>query len=74
MIMKKLVIFLLIALMANVGSAAMVDILVNGEVWTGESVRPSDIITVTWVNTDVGIWGGFGDFLINVSNGDMVGG
>ena len=72
--MKKLVIFLLIALMANVGSAAMIDILVNGNPWTGDSVRPSDIITVTWVNTDVGVWGGFGDFLINVSNGDQVGG
>lgn len=69
--MKKLTIFLAIVLIANVGNAALLDILVNEVTWTGDAVAPSDIITVTWINDEgAGIWGGFGDFTINVSNGD----
>jgi len=70
--MKKLIVFLAIALMANISSAARIDLLVDDVPWTGEDVKPSDIITVTWVNDEgPGIWGGFGDFTINVSNGDL---
>jgi hypothetical protein len=72
--MKKLTFFLAIALItviANVGNAAVIDILVNDLAWQGEQVRPSDIITVTFVNDDGTQWGGFGDFTINVSNGDL---
>ncbi len=70
--MKKLLVFLTILAMAGVANAAVIDILVNGGEWTGEDVKPSDIITVIWVNDLAYQYGGFGEFTINVSNGDYV--
>ncbi|MHC4212437.1 MAG: PEP-CTERM sorting domain-containing protein [Planctomycetota bacterium] len=58
-----------IALTANVGNAVQMDILVNGEAWSG-IMGPSDIITVLWVNDLEYQYGGFGNFIINVSAGD----
>ena len=69
--MKKLLVFLTVLVVAGVANGAIIDILVNGQPWTGGDVRPSDIITVTFINDIGGNWGGFGDFTINVSNGDL---
>ena len=71
--MKKLIFaFALIALVANVGNAATIDILVNDQAYTGQDVVASDIITVIWVNDETYKYGGFGSFLMNVSAGDFV--
>lgn len=70
--MKKLLVFLTVLAVAGVANAAVIDILVNQAPWTGEDVKPSDIVTVTWVNDIAGVYGGgFGAFNISVSNGDL---
>jgi hypothetical protein len=72
--MKKLLVFLTVLVVTGVANGAAIEILVNGETYVDQLIFPSDIITVTWVNDEgAGIWGGFGDFTINVSNGDQVG-
>jgi hypothetical protein len=43
--MKKLLALVLVLAMAQTASAVTMQILVNGEPWTGDSVRPSDYIT-----------------------------
>ncbi len=73
--MKKLTIFLVIALIGNVCSAAYIDILVNEQAWTGGNVAPSDIITVLYGNATPYVYGGsFGAYNINVSIGEFVSG
>jgi len=71
--MKKLMIFLAIALMANAASAALLELTVNDQPWTGQDVGPSDIITVVWNNDVAGQYGGFGALTINHSNGEQAG-
>ena len=68
--MKKVMTFLLIALMANVGGAAVINIYVNGEPWQGEDVAPSDIIGCAWYNDVPGLGGV--NLQINVSSGECV--
>ena len=71
--MKKLTIFLVIALIGNICSAAYIDILVNEQAWTGGNVAPSDLITVLYGNATPYVYGGsFGAYNINVSNGEYV--
>ena len=72
--MKKLTFILAIALIANVCNAASMEILVNGQDYTGQDVVASDIITVNWLEDNAYIYGGFEGLRINVSAGDYAAG
>jgi hypothetical protein len=67
--MKKVIVFLAVMAIAGAANAASVRIEVNGGAWDGQSsVAPSDIITFIF-SEDVAVFGGFGDFLMGVSEG-----
>ena len=46
---KLLVLSVMLALASSASAALVVDVDVNGQDWDGSSVKPSDIITVTWI-------------------------
>jgi hypothetical protein len=69
--MKKLLALVLILAMTSVASAALVEIFVNGDPYTGQDVEGSDIITFLF-SEDAMVFGGFGDLQLNVDHGDYV--
>ena len=56
---------------ASYATVATIEITVNGQDYTGQSVEPSDIIKVVW-NTTTSIFGGYTNLDFNVSLGDYV--
>ena len=70
--MKNLSFLLVIVMLAGVVNAAVMNISVNDNPWSGELVMPSDMITMTF-HGDVGGIGGFGALEVTVSCGDAVG-
>jgi hypothetical protein len=73
--MKKFICLVLVLSLASVSMAAfapVINILVNGEQWDGQSsAKPSDIITVQWLETEETLAGSFsGGFNMNVDLAD----
>jgi hypothetical protein len=73
--MKKFICLVLVLFLASVSMAAFaprIDILVNGNPWDGtSSVKPSDIITVRWLETEETNAGSFASgFNMNVDLAD----
>jgi hypothetical protein len=75
--MKKLMIIVLVLSLASVSMAAFapsMGILVNGQTWDGGSVKPSDIITVQWIDLETTTPGSLGmGFNQQVSDGELQG-
>jgi len=73
--MKKLLVLTVFMSLAIFASATTIfDVWVNGQAWGGESVAPSDEITIIVVDPVGGGFGGFGDYSVNGSAGDYIGG
>ena len=73
--MKKLLVLVLVLSLSSLASATtLFDVLVNGQPWNGGDVMPSDEVTIIVVSNDAGQFGGFGDYLVGVSDGEFLGG